>query len=360
MANEKIKILVVDDSRTESLLLKSLLNSEQDMEVIACAKNGKEAIDMLVDLKPDIITMDLQMPIMDGLTATKFIMSHFPVPIVIISSKLSDTKLDMTYLALEAGAVSVVKKPVATIDTKKFDRAKKIIIDTVRSMAEIKVIKRRFNIIPSKPDSSKSFSAKAVLTATKRYEILAIGTSVGGPQALKTIFSKLAETFPLPIVVVQHMTPGFIEGFTKWLNNNTPLTVKIAENHELLKKGFIYFAPDNHHLTVMRSLHGLTTILLKGKPVSGFCPSITVLLQSVTQVCNDKAIGVLLTGMGNDGAEGLLEMKKANAHTIVQDEKSCIVYGIGGVAHALGAVDQVVKIDEIAEYLVKITNEKNK
>lgn len=349
-----IKILIVDDSTTQSKLLQALLDPEPDMQVIGVAHNGKEAVEMVAELKPDIITMDLEMPVMDGHTATRLIMSQHPTPIVVISAKLNDSSADMTYLALEAGAVSVIAKPTG-INTKEFQKSHSQIVNLIRAMSEIKVIKRRFK-------TDAPIPTKSILAASSpkigNYEIVAIGTSIGGPQVLKRIFSQLPSDFPVPVVVVQHMANGFIPGFTKWLNNNTSLVVKEAEHNEVLKNGVVYFAPDEVHLTVARVRNALVSQLVSGKPVSGFCPSITVLLQSVAKTSADKAVGILLTGMGSDGSQGLLELRQANGHTIIQDEKSCVVFGMAGVALTLGGVDVIVQSDQIAEYLIKITHKK--
>lgn len=346
-----INILIVDDSRTEAKLLKFLFESQSDMHVIGVASDGKQAVEMTERLKPDIITMDLEMPVMDGHTATRLIMSQHPTPIVVISSKLKDGSTDMTYLALEAGAVCVIAKPI-NIGSQGFQQTQKQIIETIRSMSEIKVIKRRFNTHSS---IHRTIVSSHVTPEPGNFEIVAIGTSIGGPQALNAILSQLPSHFPVPIVIVQHMSKGFITGFTKWLNNNTSLTVKIADNYEILKKGYVYFAPDNLHLTIARRDNHLICRLTPGEPVSGFCPSITVLLQSIATTCGKRAIGVLLTGMGSDGSQGLLELKQAHGHTIIQDEKSCIVFGMASVAESIGAVDTTIQMDNMANYLIKMT-----
>jgi two-component system chemotaxis response regulator CheB len=344
-----INILIVDDSPTETELLKALFEAEKDMRVIGCAKNGEEAIALTQRLKPDIITMDIIMPIKNGFEATRWIMSKQPTPIVVISSAANDKVLNTTFLALEAGALSVLEKPVGP-NAAAFPMMSQRIIDTVRSMSQIKVIKRRFHIPLKKLSPVTQFEAKR-----GQYEIIAIGVSVGGPQALKTIFSKLPAQFPIPIVVVQHMTSGFIQGFAHWLNKNCALTVKNAEHNEPLLGGTIYFAPDNHHLEIHRRQEKLIASLIKKDPVSGFCPSATVLLQSVAKVSGSQAIGILLTGMGNDGAQGLLELKQAKGHTLIQDKESAVVFGMAGVAESLNAVDKVVILDKLADYLIDIT-----
>lgn len=348
---KKISILIVDDSDTATKILTTIFAAEKDFEVIACAKNGQQAVELNALFKPDLITMDIQMPIMDGIKATREIMSTHPVPIIVISSKL-DAEMKMSFAALEAGALSVLEKP-KNIASPDFDKERKYIIDTIRSMAEIKVIRRRMfakkiieKILPFNLTQQQNSSKPG------HYEIIAIGTSLGGPQALKILLSKLPNNFPLPIVVVQHMTVGFMGGFVKWLNDNVTMQVKEATHRELLEGGTVYFAPDSTHLEIDKVRGKLIAKLVDASPVSGFCPSATVLLKSVAKTCGANAIGILLTGMGDDGAQGLLQLKNVHAHTIVQDPDTSIVFGMAGVAQSLGAVDKVIRIDKLAEYLV--------
>lgn len=347
-----IKVLIVDDSATETVLLKKILESDNTIKVIGYAKNGAEAVAMVPILKPDLITMDIQMPIMNGLEATRIIMSKYPTPIVVISSKLDDDILKPTFKALEAGALMVMDKPHDVLSPS-FEKTCKHMIASIRSMAEVKCITRRyFNKKATTPLSEK----QAATTQKTITEVIAIGSSIGGPQALKTIFSQLTPDFPLPIVVVQHMTPGFIGGFTKWLNEDIGLKVKLAENYETLQRGVIYFAPDSFHLAVKNIDQKLTAVLIKGEHVAGFCPSITVLLKSVAEVCGKHGVGALLTGMGSDGAEGLLALRKAGGHTFIQDEKSAVVFGMASVAQSIQAVDKVVALEEIGDYLQHVAN----
>lgn len=342
-----IKILIVDDSETETAILRHILSEHADFEVIGCAKNGAEAIKLVPLLKPDLIAMDIKMPIMGGIEAISYIMSHHPTPIVVISSHLDDERLDATFRALNAGALSVLDKP-SNINTPTFKHDQQRIIDTIRSMAKIKVVKRR-------TFSKKSDIKELPIATHEAHEIVAIGASIGGTQALNVILSSLPANFPAPIVVVQHMMPGFISGFTKWLNENTELKVQEIAHNEEIKKGVVYFAPDNYHFKI-QSEHGrIIGKLVKSPPVSGFCPSITELLKSVAEHCGKNAIGILLTGMGNDGAEGLLAIKEAQGHTIIQDKDSSIVFGMASVAQTLGAVENIMKLDHIADFLIKIT-----
>lgn len=344
-----INILITDDSATDTLLLKHLFEKEADMTVIGCAKNGKEAVEMASTLKPDLITMDIQMPIMNGYEATRIIMMNHPVPIVVISPTVNNREMNTAFQALEAGAVSVIEKPVNVLDPR-FSFMRKRIISTIRAMAEIKVIKQRFTK-PKKIDSEK-WVIKDIKSGA--YELVAIGASVGGPQALKIILSALPANFPVPIVIVQHMTVGFIAGFCQWLNDYCALPVKCISDKEELRPGTVYFAPENYHLQISKVNQVLVGKLLKEAPVAGFCPSITLLFQSIAESCGGHAVGILLTGMGKDGAEGLLDLKHQKALTLIQDEKSSVVFGMAAVAQSLGAVDKVIELNYFAQYLSRL------
>lgn len=348
-----IKILIVDDSPSEVAILKSILMKEKDFEIIGYAKNGKEAISITPLLKPDLITMDINMPIMDGLAATRYIMSHHPVPIVIISSRINDQSLEYSFKALDAGAVGVLEKP-QNITSPLFVNQQQQIVDTIRSMSSIKVIKRRFNT----KSKSEIMPEKMLSTKIAEPEILVMGSSVGGPQALKIILNTLPFEFNIPIAIVQHMTPGFIHGFVKWLDNNCALKVKVVENNEELMPGTVYLAPDDLHFEIKRVNGNLVARLSQQEAISGFIPSITALFHSVATTCGKNAIGILLTGMGNDGAKGLLEMKQEYAHTIIQDKESSVVFGMAGVAQSLGAADKIMPLDQIGDYILKMTKTK--
>ncbi len=350
-----IRVLIVDDSPTEVALIQHIIESAPDMIVIGVAKNGKEAIELTAKLKPDLITMDIQMPVIDGLEATRIIMAHHPTPIVVISSTVSDESINATFHILEAGALTALAKPV-NIFSASFKERSAYIIDTLRSLAEIRVTKK-----PLKPvyaGEKRKISKPEHKDKEGHYEIIAIGASVGGPMALKTILSHLSPDFPLPIVVVQHMSNGFIRGFVQWLAQNVSLKVKVPTSGELLEKGTVYIAPDKKHLQVERQHDRLIGKLVEGSSSEGFCPSITTLLQSVAKVSGKKAIGMLLTGMSDDGAEGLLALKHAHGHTLIQDPGSAVVFGMGAVAQSIDAVDQVIELENIASYLTTICTSK--
>lgn len=344
-----ISILIVDDSPTDIAILKYLFESEDDIKVIGVATNGDEAVNMVKKFKPNLVTMDLHMPTLDGFQAINRIMAENPVPIVVISSVLGESGLNATFRALEAGALYVMDKP-QNITSPEFNKSRRFMIDTIRSMATIKVFRKNKFATPQK---NPSVLSKPNLLG-KKYDILAIGASVGGPQALTTILSALPADFPLPIVLVQHMSKGFINGFTTWLGGKVKLRVKCADHLEKLSPGTIYVAPDDLHLQIMRQNDAYHANLITGDPVSGFLPSITVMMKSVAAASRGNAVGLLLTGMGNDGAQGMLELKKSNAYTIIQGPESSVVFGMAAVAKNLGAVDEIIELDLIAEHLIKI------
>jgi len=347
-----IRILIAEDSDVVALLLKTLFDYEADFEVVGHARNGREAVQMAHELQPDLITMDIRMPLMDGFEATRIIMAASPIPIVVISSSVDDEELRTTFRAIEEGALAVIEKPRG-FGHPDFDAIRIELVDTVRAMAEVKVIRRKPFVRPATADIFE----KAIVQRTKAYHIVALGCSTGGPQALHQILSLLPVGFAVPIVITQHISKGFIGGLVQWMRGNTLLDVKLAEQGEKLQPGTIYFGPDDHHLRVKRNGHGLTVDLTDEPPMNGFRPSATPLFQSLAEHCAGHAIAGVLTGMGNDGAQGLLEARQARCHTFVQDEKSAIVYGMPGTALALDAVDQVVDLDKISAYLTSLVRE---
>ena len=347
-----LRVLIVEDSDVVSFLLTTIFENETDLKVVGRAKNGLEAVRLNHELKPDVVTMDIRMPVMDGFEATRMIMSSDPVPIVVISSSVDDEELKITFRAIEEGALAVIEKPVG-FSNASFESNRLEMLDTVRAMAEVKVIRHRFvkkNVI--------NIFETAISKEKKTYEVIAIGSSTGGPQALHALLASLPIGFPLPIVIAQHMSNGFISGLASWLNSNSLLTVIVAQDQQLLKPGTVYIAPDDYHLLVARNHNGLLTKLSHDQaPLNGFRPSATPLFNSVAQTCNNQGIGVLLTGMGVDGASGLLTMRQAGSHTLAQDEASSVVYGMPRAAVALGAVDQIVSLNNIAAYLLNLARQ---
>lgn len=340
-----LRILIVEDSSVVAMLLKAIFQQEPDMQVVGHARNGREGVQMAHELKPDLITMDIRMPLMDGFEATRMIMADNPIPIVVVSSSVDDEELRITFRAIEEGALAVMEKPRGFTHPD-FETIRRDLLDTVRAMSQVKMFRRHKFERPSDVDIYET----AIHQRTKAYELLAIGCSTGGPQVLHQIFSLLPIGFPVPIVVTQHISKGFIGGLVAWLAGNTLLNVKLAEQGENLRAGTIYFAPDDRHLLVARSPSGLTVNLNQDAPYNGFRPSVSQMFNSIARTCQYHGIGALLTGMGADGADGLLSMRSAGSHTVVQDEQSAVVYGMPGAAIALDAVDQVVMLDRMSAY----------
>jgi len=347
-----VRILIAEDSEVVTMLLKAIFENEPDFEVIGHARDGREAVQMTHDLKPDLITMDIRMPRMDGFEATRMIMANTPTPIVVVSSSVDNEELRITFRAIEEGALAVFEKPQG-FGHPDFDMMRTELVDTVRAMAEVKVIKHKLFRQVHKVDIFET----AILQKTKAYHIVALGCSTGGPQALLRILGSLPIGFPVPLVIVQHISKGFIGGLAQWLQGNSLLDVKLVEHGELLNAGTIYFGPDNYHFSIKRNDRGLVAELTDSPPVNGFRPAVTPLFQSIAHNCGGHAIVGLLTGMGGDGAQGLLEARQASCHTFVQDEESSIVYGMPGTALALDAAEQIVELDRMAAYITNLVRE---
>lgn len=337
-----IRVLIVEDSKVIALLLTAIIQNETDMEVIGHACTGQEAIEMSESLNPDLITMDIRMPVMDGLTAIQHIMASHPKPIVVISSNVDD-ELQISFKAIDHGALAVLEKPCG-FDDVEFESICTEIVNTIRAMVGVKLVKRRIpTTIPTLVADNHS----------KDYKLVVIGCSTGGPQALKKILSVLPINFPLPIVIVQHISSGFVEGLASWLNENSLLEVKTAIANEPLLQGNVYLAPDNCHCLINKTVEGFEIFLSRDDPIDGFRPSVTALFNSAATLCPKQSIGIILSGMGKDGAEGMQAMSEQACLTIAQDEASSIVFGMPAAAVALNAVNKTLPIELIADYLVK-------
>ncbi len=338
-------VLIVDDSSTLRHLIRAILTTDPELNVVGEARNGEEAIKMVARLNPDVVTMDIQMPTMDGYEAIRRIMSETPVPIVVLTSTESDIRLGATYKGVESGALMVFGKPRGLPgDDPEADE----LINVVKAMADVKVIRRKWK----DHEHSKSVrSEKVVRRSSNRYRILAVGTSTGGPPALRTVLGELPGTFPVPVLVVQHISKGFADGLARWLNETVALRVKLAEDGEHLLAGTVYIAPDEVHLQV--SGQG-KAVLLEESPMDGHRPSVTALFNSVAKQYGRNAVGVLMTGMGRDGANGLYAMKQEGAYTIAQDEASSIVFGMPKEAINMGAASEVLALQKIGQKIKEL------
>ena len=344
-----IKILIADDSNVVAMLLTSILEKQADFEVVGHAANGRSAVDMAQKLKPDVITMDVSMPEMDGIEATRVIMSSSPIPIVVVSSLVDNDEMKVSFRALEEGAVAVMGKPENLQDDVSDAYTEKL-VETIRSMAGVKLVKRRSHPQASVP-TTPPVRAK---TAKVGCELVAIGGFTGAPQVLYEILKSLPVDFPVPILVVNHMSKGFTVGMAEWLARHSGPAVTVAEHGEVLKAGTVYLAPDDGHLMVARPREELTAVISEIPPINRFRPSVTPLMQSAALICGNKAVGLILSGMGTDGAEGLLAIRQAGGQTFVQSEDSCVVFGMPGEAVRIGAASKTLSPDLIAPRLLSL------
>jgi two-component system, chemotaxis family, protein-glutamate methylesterase/glutaminase len=347
----RIRVLVVDDSRVARELLMHVLETDPQIEVIGTAASGAEAIEAVKQKKPDVVTMDYLMPDMNGLDATRSIMEIDPVPIVIVSAMSSRSQVAHAHALLEAGALAVLEKPAGPGHPRYAASADEL-LETVKWVSEVKVVKRG----PRRgARGAASPAAAATLKASgRRLGAVAVGASTGGPIVLKSILSGLRRDFPVPILIVQHIAPGFTRGLVDWLAQSSGFSVRVAAAGESLVPGRAYVAPDGFHMKLAPERR---VALSDEAPLYGHRPSVAHLFRSVAQVLNCDAIGVLLTGMGKDGAEELRLMKEAGAVTIAQDHDTSIVHGMPGEAIQLDAATHVLPADSIANALNTLTTE---
>ena len=344
-----IRILIAEDSPVVAGILKSLFEAEKDLEVVGTACDGAEAVSMAADLMPDLITMDVMMPKMDGVEATERIMEQTPTPIVIISSHVNDGEMRVTFRSLAAGALSVLEKP-EDVFSPAFEPRRKAFIKTIRAMAGVKVVRRRNRDWATSTPAKQSWT----LPSASDYRLIALGASTGGPQALHQILTALPADYPLPIVIAQHITRGFTKGMVDWMHEKCALTLKIADDGELARAGYVYFAPDGTDVSLIREGDSLCLAVSPVKPEGVLTPSVNALFHSVVTAAADRAICGLLTGMGVDGAEGLLKAHNRGGWTFAEAEESCVVYGMPQAAAQMGAVREVLPLSAISNHLLAL------
>jgi two-component system chemotaxis response regulator CheB len=348
-----IKVLIVDDSRVVQQFLTHLLSSDPEFQVIGVASTGNEAIKLVNEKRPDLITMDIHMPGMDGYEATRVIMETIPTPIVIVSGSLGANDVKNYFKLLESGALAIVLRPPGIEDPGLIGTRKEL-IQTLKLMSEVKVI-RRFPK-QSKENIRLPRTISPTIPEVKDIQLIAIGASTGGPIVLETILSHLPKDLPVPVLIVQHIAKGFINGYRDWLASTSTIPLFVAQHGEILKPGNGYIAPDDLQMGI---LPGPKISLSKLPAENSLCPSVDFLFRSVAEVMGSQAIGVLLTGMGKDGAKGLKTMKDSGAITIVQDEASCVIFGMPGEAVRIGAADQILPPEKIVEFITDLFNENN-
>lgn len=349
--SKEFRVLIADDSATVRMHLANLINATPGLRVIGEARDGEEVIELTRELRPDVISMDINMPRLNGLDATQRIMSETPTPVVVVST-LVDRNVDLAFQAMESGALAVVEKPPhrneATFETKRQQ-----FIKTLVAMAGVKVIRRGRTGLLSQAGNLRPTGVTGLLPQATP-EILAIGASAGGPSALTSLLRDLPPDLPIPIVVVQHMAPDFINGLARWLARATRKLVTVAGDGHSLEAGVVHLSPGTAHLTVSRVNGVLVSRLIDGPGHYRYQPSIDILFHSVAISCGAAAIGLILTGMGDDGADGLLAMRRAGARTFAQDQASSIVFGMPGAAVERGAAERVVSLANLPAAIAKV------
>jgi len=344
-----IRLLVVEDSKTVQQALVEIFNSDPDIRVIGTASNGDEAVTAVMDLKPDVVTMDVNMPGLDGFGATRTIMASCPVPIVIVTGKMDPKESATIFQVMKAGALMVTAKPAA-YGHPEHEESVRELIRSVKLMSEIKVVRRVFPKEESEAALYPHHHAAPAVPAA-RIGIVAIGASTGGPPLLQSILSSLPADFSVPVVIVQHMAKGFTENFVSWLNESSRLQVELAANGMQMLPGHAYVAPDGFQTRVGPDNR---LILADREPENGQCPSVSALFRWVANIYGSRAAGVLLTGMGKDGADELKTLRDKGGVTIAQNRESSIVFGMPGEAIRINAADYIMAPEEITPVLIKL------
>lgn len=353
MTPHPIRLLLVEDSPVARTILQRLLHDSTDITVVGTAANGLEALSLIPKLDPHIICTDLHMPKMNGLELTQEVMARFPRPILVISASVQDEDPQNVFRLIEAGALDIFPKPRTGLATE-YEKAKQDLLTKIRVLSGVSVFTqhRRDQQVPLQAQFAASSLPFAPLLDIRAPRVLAIGASTGGPQALQTILEALPRHFPVPILCVQHISSGFLQGLIDWLNLKSMLHIKIAQVGEIPQAGTVYFPPERHHMQLDRQGR---FALIQSAPVAGHCPSVSVLFEAVADYYRRSSVGVLLTGMGKDGATGLQAISQVGGTTIAQDEATCVVFGMPKEAIALGAAQTTLPVQSIAPFLLNTT-----
>lgn len=354
----KIAVMVVEDSRVATELITSTLNSDPRLTVIAAVETAEKALRLIPRMAPDVICMDVRLPGMNGIEATRRIMEEYPTPIVVVAADMSRETVNNTMEALRAGAMAVVEKP--TIESASAYKAmSRLLCDQFVNMSQVRVVRQRFNGMQRRGAADRPVPTIVVPQpqAEPGIEVVGVVASTGGPAAVAQLLQGLGPRFPLPVLLVQHMGSEFLPGFTAWLDSICEQTVVLARNLEKPKPGHVYVAPGGHQLTY---LAGHLRLAPEMVGVGAYVPSGDVLLESLASQAGPRAVGVVLTGMGDDGAKGLLAMRKAGAGTLVQDRTTSVVFGMPAAALELGASREELPIGAIARRVVELVNRSSK
>lgn len=338
---KKIRVLIVEDSLVAQRLLTHAIGLDPRLTVVGCAGDADQALTMIAALNPDVVTMDIRLPRIDGFQATRRIMQDHPLPIVVVASNVDDKSLDITMNALKAGALTVVEKPSPA--EAGFEARAKALCGQLVNMSQVKVVRqRRINRSVGPPS--------CIVRPSGGFDVVGITASTGGPGALARIAGDLPADFPLPIVVVQHIGAPFVAGFASWLGTVSSLPVELGADGGPLRPGTFHVAPGDVHLRVV----GDVLRLQEGPAVQGQRPAGDVLFHSLAESHGSKAVGIILTGMGEDGARGLAHLHDEGGHTIAEDSSTAIIWGMPGAAVARGAVDEQLPLHAIAGRLIEM------
>ncbi len=348
---KKIRVLIVEDVVTVQGLLKGILAQDPAFEVIGTVADGEKAVRFVASLHPDVVSMDIFMPVMDGVEATMLIMQQNPVPIVIVSSLYNPDEVSMSFKILEAGALTILPKPFGP-GHPLYTQTAKNYRNTLKLMSEIKVEKRRvlYNSIGPHLEAESSV-LRSGSHPFEEFKIIAIGASAGGPVVIREILRDLPKNFPLPILLVQHIDANFTNGFCDWLNSTSNLQVIIAQNRQKMLPGHVYMAPGDHHLGL--ESEGIISIT-KAPPEKGLRPAVSYLFNQVARIYKKNVIAILLSGMGSDGAPELKMLRENGAFTIAQDEATSLVHGMPGEAIRIGGACKILSPARIVEELRNI------
>lgn len=351
----KIRVLVVDDSAFMRKVIADMISSDDGMEVVGVAKNGEEALQMIVSLKPAVVTMDVEMPKMDGLTALKQIMEVSPMPVIMLSSLTTNGAVE-TLKALDYGAFDFITKPTSLIKVST-PEIRDELLSKIRIASRTKVNKPSMILRQARPtpviQKSDPSRLKNVGARTKFKKLIAIGTSTGGPRALQDVIPYIPRDIDAGILIVQHMPPGFTKSLADRLDGMSQIQVKEAEDGDIISAGVAYLAPGDSHIKVTKQAGQFVIKLDNGERVSGHKPSVDAMMYSIAELNDRDVIGVIMTGMGADGADGLSRVKANKGYIIAQDEESCVVFGMPKSTIKLGVVDKVVSLNNIANEIVK-------
>lgn len=356
MGGKKIRVLLVEDSLVVQTFLSSLITTDSRFELVAIAKDGKQAAEFVRKFAPDVVSMDINMPVMDGIESTKYIMENSPLPIVVVSSFYEPSEIELAMKVLDAGAVTILQKPFGPGHSK-YEQTTRTYLNTLKLMSEIKVVRRKAKTTVKAPAPV----AQAPVVMPKRsaqsysFKVVAIGASAGGPESVRILLSGLPADLSVPVLLVQHIDSNFAEGFVAWLNSSSNLPVHMVTSDMEMLPGHVYMPSGERHLIV--KANNIVSVQMADSR-NGVVPSVNKLFKSVAEVYGKYAIAVLLSGMGRDGASEMKTLYDQGAYTIAQDEATSLIYGMPGEAVRLGGVKQVLSPVNIINQIVSLVEKR--